>query len=228
VERLQVEGDEVARLLRLATEWKSEHEARMRKAENAIVEFQQERADEILQQQTKRAEAERIKHLPIQAILAMPIADIQRAFDVSDVKTARGNFEAKCRIPAAPRTIHPAVTFMKQLQQQQQLNASTILWSLTPELKQQLQKFLRAVKLNVTRTTYDAAWARCRTNIAGCSRFGCVMRSSSVSDAQDQPEVLYKATRDGFSPSPLYRCVAQQGPTLTLIKVSPHSRPDPM
>jgi hypothetical protein len=155
--RLQVEGIQKARMLQVVTEWNRQHEAQVKKAQNAFAVLEQTRAHEIQQQQSKRAEAERIKHLPIQAILAMPIADIQRAFDVSDVKTARGNFEAKCRIPAAPRTIHPAVTFMNQLDApllQQQLNAPTILSSLTPELKQQLQKFLGAVKLDVSCMTH--------------------------------------------------------------------------
>jgi hypothetical protein len=49
------------------------------------------------------------------------------------------------------------------------------------------------------------------------------MRSSSACDGQDQPKLLYKATRDGFTDAAFFRHVAQQGPTLMLVKVSPHS-----
>jgi hypothetical protein len=213
--RVKAEGAQKARLLHVVTEWNSQHEARVERLGYEASVLQQVRARQIQRQRTRRAEAERIKRLPAQDVMAMSDRDIQHAFDVEGVQTTRANFEHQCQIRIAPLTIHPAITFM------QQLNEPVLLSSLTPELKQQLQQFLGAVKLNVSRTTYDAAWARCRTNIVGCSRFGCVMRSSSVCDAQDYPKLLYKATRDGFSPAAFFRHVAQQGPTLMLIKVGP-------
>jgi hypothetical protein len=46
-------------------------------------------------------------------------------------------------------SIHPAITFI------QQLDEPTLLSSLTSELKQQLQQFIGAVKLDVSRMTRD-------------------------------------------------------------------------
>jgi hypothetical protein len=204
----------MTRLLQIVTEWKSQNEAQVKEAERTIVQFRQERADEILRQQAKRAEAERIKRLSAKDMLAMSDDEIRRAFHVSSVYRASSHFEDRWGIHVTDG-IHPAISIM------QQLDAPTLLPSLTPELKHQLQQFLGAVKLDVSCMTHDAAWARCRTNIVGCSRFGCVMRSSSACDGQDQPKLLYKATRDGFTPAAFYRHVAQQGSTLTLIKVGP-------
>jgi hypothetical protein len=84
---------------------------------------------------------------------------------VESLNAARSKFAAKCRMPTTPVTIHPAITIL------QQLNAPTLLPTLTPELKGQLQTFLGAVKLNVSHVTHDAEWARCRMIVMECSRF---------------------------------------------------------
>jgi hypothetical protein len=147
--QLKAVGAQKARLAQITAEWNRQHEAQVKRAENAIVEFRQARADEIQLQRMKRAEVERIKRLPAQAVMAMSDEDLKRALDVAGIRTARTNFDVKCRVPAAPMTIHPATAIM------QQLNEPALLPSLTPELKQQLQQFLGAVQLDVCRMTHD-------------------------------------------------------------------------
>jgi hypothetical protein len=145
---LKAEGDQVARLLQLATEWKSQNEAQVKGAEHAAVEFRQERADKTMWLQAKRAEAERIKRLPAQAVLAMSDDEIGHAFNEFAVHVTSSYFEDRWGIPVTDG-IHPAITFM------QQLDVPTLLPSLTLELKHQLQQFLGAVKLDVSRMTHD-------------------------------------------------------------------------
>jgi hypothetical protein len=142
-------GAQKARLAQITAEWNRQHEAQVKRVENALAALHQARAHEIRIQRMKRAEVERIKRLPAQAVMDMSDEDLKRALDVEGIRKARTNFDVKCRVPAAPMTIHPAISIM------QQLDAPTLLPSLTPELKHQLQQFLGAVKLDVSRTGHD-------------------------------------------------------------------------